>query len=233
MEPLDRLHQAIDYLKDKGKIHKQQDIADKLGIGKSYVSEAIKGKPRQFTKGFLARFASAYSEYINEEWLLTGEGVMAKNMTFSIPAETGSSYLKLVHQIIESKSAFKPHIEAKASAGFMDGFSEGDYGRNMRSVIEFFPQYDFTIEVQGDSMLPDYAEGDILACRISTDRINPPIGKVCVIDSKDGPVVKEIKAVNRDSITLHSLNPRYRDYKVDFDNINQIAVVVGSIRPGE
>lgn len=47
-----RLLQAIDYLKDKGQIHKQQDIADKLGKGKSYISEVMANKNGRLTDGF-------------------------------------------------------------------------------------------------------------------------------------------------------------------------------------
>lgn len=49
-----RLLQAIDYLKDKGQIHKQQDIVDRLGKDKSNISEALRGKKKRLTDGFLS-----------------------------------------------------------------------------------------------------------------------------------------------------------------------------------
>lgn len=231
-EALNRLNQAIDYLKDNGKVHRQQDIADALGMNKSYLSYALKGKDRYFTEGFLSRFAAAYSDDINEKWLLTGEGTMSKKIIFSIPANLENVYAELARRVIDSNLPYKykPHISAKASAGFMSGLAEGEYGNDMRTPISFLPDYDFTIEVQGDSMMPKYVEGDILACRTWYDRLVPPVGKICVIDSKEGAVVKEIRRVNEDSITLHSINPKYKDYNLDFESINQIAVVVGFLR---
>ena len=70
-ESFDRLKQAVKFLKKQGRIHKQQDIADTLNMPKSSISEAMAGKPRCFTDGFLRRFAAAYGHYINKEWLLT------------------------------------------------------------------------------------------------------------------------------------------------------------------
>lgn len=202
-----RLHQAIDYLKDNGIIHKQQDIADGLNMGKARVSEALNGKEGKFTKGFLTRFASAYSSYINEHWLLTGEGKME----------------------LPDKS-LRAHIGVKAAAGFMVGIIERDSDDDMRAKIPFLPEYDFTIVANGDSMQPTIESGEILACRIVRDRINLPIGKICVIDSNDGAVVKVLKEIKGSDVILHSLNANYNDYPIPASSINNLAVVVGMVR---
>lgn len=206
-EAHNRFKQAIEYLRDIGKSHNQQDIADAIDMGKANFSRAVNGDQRYFTKGFLKRFAAAYSDYISEEWLLTGEGEMA----------------------VPDKS-LRPHIGVKAAAGFMVGIGENDKGDDLRSRIPFFSDYDFTITTDGQSMLPEISDGDILACRISNDRANPPIGKICVIDSKEGAAVKVIKGASDSSITLHSLNPDYKDYEVAVSDLNRIAVVVGVIK---
>lgn len=207
-QALKRLHQAVDYLKDKGRVHKDKDIVDELGMNKGNASRALNGNERYFTEGFLKRFAAAYSDYINEEWLLTGVGEMKtpdRNM--------------------------RPHVHAKVAAGFMSGISEGETGDDMRPAVPFFPDYDFTIEVHGDSMMPDFQEGDLLACRIAKDRMNPPIGKVCVIDALDGAAVKQITRTTDSAIVCHSLNPAFRDYEVEFSSVNQLAEVIGLLRP--
>ena len=203
-----RLGQAIEYLRDIGKSHNQQDLADTIGMSKANFSRAVNGTPRYFTKGFIMRFASAYSDYINKDWLISGEGEIA------VPDKT-----------------MRPHFDAKASAGFMCGVSEGETG-TLRPRIPGMKDYDFTIEVEGDSMMPCLESGDLLVCRRSIDRANPPIGKICVIDSKDGAAVKVIVSANDDTetFTLHSLNPDYTDYEVEFTDILDIAEVVGLVR---
>lgn len=210
IEAYRRLNQAVEYLKDNGKARKHEEIADLTGIPRPHISAALKGDPKRITEGNLRKFASAYSDYINEKWLLTGEGEMAKQLR-----------------------ELRPHIHAKAAAGFMNAVSEGEYGEDQRPMIPFFRDYDFTIEVQGRSMLPDYREGDILACKIAKDRLNPPIDKVCVIDGREGAAVKVITGLNdsETAIICHSYNLAYPDYETEFSNINHIAVVVGMIRP--
>lgn len=206
-EILLRLHQSIDYLKDIGKIHKQQDIADAMGMGKARVSEALKGKEGKFTDHFINSYWETYKDYINKDWLLTGEGRME----------------------VADKS-LRPHYDSKASAGFMDGINEGKMSAEFRPMLNYISNYDFSIDVSGDSMLPRIEDGDTLMCRKSIDRLNPPIGKTCVLDTKEGVVVKIIKNVTDNAVVLHSLNVDYRDYAVEFDNINGIAEVVGSFR---
>ena len=159
------------------------------------------------TVGLLERVADTFPEYLNRQYLVTGEGELAN-----------------------TSHSQRPHVSAKASAGFMDNLSEADYGDDTRPLIPGMPHYTFTINAKGDSMLPRIEDGDMLLCRKLTDRLNPPIGKICVLDTKDGWVVKVIKGVTEDTMTLHSLNPDYRDYDIDLNTILGIAQVVGLVR---
>lgn len=201
-----RLLQAIEYLKDNGLARKHEEIADLTGISRPNVSAAIRGNARYITEGNLKRFARAYSDFINENWLLTGEGEMR------VPDKL-----------------LKPHFDAVARAGFMGDYNEGESGR-LTGLESFMPQYDFTIMAQGDSMNPEIHSGDILLCRILLDRQNVPVGKICVIDSSDGALVKEISETSEECVTLHSLNPAYQDVKVKLDDINGLAVVAAILR---
>ena len=202
-----RFTQSIEYLKDMGKARKHEEIAELMGRPRPHVSAAINGNMARFTEGFVKAFAAAYSDYIDEHWLLTGEGEMA----------------------VPDKS-LRPHFDTKASAGFMDGLSEGKMSAEFRAMAIPTLNYDFSIDASGDSMMPRIEDGDSLLCRRSTDRANAPIGKICVIDTKDGVVVKIISKVTATSMVLHSLNPKYEDYSIDLENILGIAEVVGLTR---
>lgn len=202
-----RLKKAVDYLKLKEVIATLKDVAVHLDRNPANVIKAINGDKRYLTKPFIADFATVYSDYINEDWLLMGKGEMEAD---AIP--------------------MRPHLETTAAAGSMVGISEGEYGDNLKEIIPGIPDYDFTITADGSSMEPRIESGDILACRIVRDPLNPPLGKVCVIDSKEGWVVKVVKEVKEDYMVLHSINPKYKDYSVDFSAILNIAIVVGMIR---
>lgn len=207
MDTILRLKQALDYLRYQGVETQHENIAKTLNRERVSVTKALNGNKRYLTKPFLKDFAQAYSSYINEEWLVNGNGPMCP------PDETE-----------------RPHFEAKASAGFMSGESRPEMSPEMRAAIVDIPEYDFTIEVTGDSMEPEIRNGDILACLRCTDSLNPPMRRICVLDLREGPVVKIISSINTDSVTLHSLNPRYRDYEVPFADILGVAAVIGVIR---
>lgn len=202
-----RLLQAIDYLKNNGKARNHEEIALLTHTSRPNVTSAINGNPRYVTEPFIRRFANAYSDYINEEWLSTGNGEMEA-----------------------PDDSLRPHYDAKASAGFMDDLSEGKMSAEFRAIAIPILNYDFSIDASGNSMMPRIENGDTLLCKISDDRLNPPLGKICVIDTMDGAVVKEITEVGETSLTLHSLNPNYDDYEIDLSSINRIAEVVGLLR---
>lgn len=207
MDAFARIHKAIDYLKDKGIIHKQRDIVEMLNGNESNITQALKGNARYLTKPFLRRFAKAYSEFISEDWLVDEKGKM------EVPDKN-----------------LRPHYDAQAAAGFLDGISEGKMSAEFRAMAIPTLNYDFSIDVRGDSMSPKIEDGDTLLCRKSNDRLNLPIGKICLLDTKEGFVVKEILKVGEESITIHSINPAYADREIEFSNILGVAEVVGLIR---
>lgn len=209
---MDTLHQrllkAFDYLKDRGAIHTQTQFAELLGKTQQNVNAAFKDAPKRCTMGLMKTIADTFPDVLNRDYLLNGEG------------EVG----------VPDKS-LRPHFDAKACAGFMCGVSEPESG-TMRPQFPGMREYDFTIEVEGDSMQPDIKPGDLLMCRFLNDRMNAPIGKVCVIGGKESAVVKLIVDANDEKVTLHSFNPdpKYRDYTVEDSDIVNIAEVVGLVR---
>lgn len=205
-EKIERLLQSIDYLKDKGKIHKQQDIVESMGINKGNLSKALKGDPAYLTGGFLKRFAEAYKDFINPEWLVNGVGEM----------ETPD----------KSK---RPFVDIQARAGFIDDIASGSPSVDFYNAIVGIPDYDFTVKAYGDSMLPVIHDGDILACRRTTDRLSISPTNIYVFDTKNGMVVKCIAGASDDEVLLHSLNPAYPDYSVAADSVLGVARVIGVV----
>lgn len=207
---MDSLHQrlikAYELLLNNGEVHTQAQFAERIGKRATQVSDAFKDRPKRCTLGLMKAIADAFPDVLSRDYLLKGEGDVA------LPTRT-----------------VRPHYEAMASAGFMSGVSEGEKGTPME-LIPGMADYDFTINASGDSMLPEIKTGDLLVCRRCTDRANPPIGKICVIDARDGAVVKVIAGAADGALTLHSLNPRYADYPLDFSDVLGVAEVVGMTR---
>lgn len=205
-----RLLQALEYLHDNGKALTQQEIAEATGIKQPNVSEAIKGNPARLTKGFLKKFAAAYSEYINADYLLDGVGALER------PAKNT-----------------RPHIPMQVAAGptgvAIDTISEAEVEH--LPIIAALPEYDFTVGVKGDSMEPVLIDGDTLACRKLNDRHEIKSGKIYVLETTEGAVAKQIARYSAKGVTLHSLNPKYDDYTIAPDTVRSVSQIVGLIRP--
>lgn len=84
MDRKERLNEAVNYLKYKGVVRTQQDIASKMGTtgkkpSRGNISSALSGKESVLTDQFIARFCAAFKE-ISYTWLLLGHGEMLTNM---------------------------------------------------------------------------------------------------------------------------------------------------------
>ena len=202
----ERLKNAYLHLKGKGLVHSKSDMARAVGVRVNNFMDAFGLRGNYMNESLLTKVADAFPAILNRDYLLTGEG-----------------------DVVAPDKTMRPHYDAKACAGFMCGISDGETG-TLRPMIPGMKDYDFTIGVDGDSMIPRIEPGDLLVCRKATDRANAPIGKICVLDGKDGAVVKVIAGATDDTVTLHSLNPDYADYTVDAADILDIAEVVGLVR---
>lgn len=229
-----RFRQSFDYLKDNGVLHKQSDLCDALGIGRSHVSEFYNGKEKYFTEGNVRKFAAAYSDYINEDWLLTGEGRMEKKLTFEVPSDLADGYLSLANKIINDRGSLRPHIpadKAVVAAGFVGSaigsVQEGEC--EVRPMMAPLPWYDFTIEVSGDSMEPTLRSGDTIACEWLHDSTEFVHNRIYVLDTAEGAVVKRVERKGN-TLHCHSDNLEYPDFDVPVDIVLRSARVVGLVR---
>lgn len=212
METFTRLKQSIDFMRYMGVHCGHDDIARKLGRNRVNVTKAINGDSRYLTRSFLRSFASAYSDYINEDWLLDGKGQMEKT----------------------DRRSTRPHIpadKAVVAAGFVGSaigsVQEGEC--EVRPVMAPLPWYDFTIEVSGDSMEPTLRSGDTIACEWLHDSTEFVHNRIYVLDTAEGAVVKRVERKGN-TLHCHSDNLEYPDFDVPVDIVLRSARVVGLVR---
>lgn len=74
MDKKERFQAAYHYLKDRGMLHTQKGLAEKMESTSPNISSALKGINTVLTDNFLRRFNSAYGYIFNEKWLIKGEG---------------------------------------------------------------------------------------------------------------------------------------------------------------
>lgn len=151
---------------------------------------------------------------VSAEWLLRGEDVK------SIESNREGDSVKTL-----------PRIPYDAEAGSLtdavDGITEMQCER--LAVVAAFPKYDFTIRVTGRSMEPMYFAGDEVACLRVNESQFLQWGRVHVLDTSQGVVIKRIYE-NGDSIRCSSFNPEYPDFNVPKADIRSYNLVVGALR---
>lgn len=204
----ERLKAAYNYLRSQGVLHTVSEFAAALGKSQGDISSALAAKGRVMTTGLLKRVGETFPEYFNMKWLLTGEGKM---------------------EAIDK--SLKPHYPATVSAGILtgaiDAVKESDV--TYEQPISRFPQYDYTIDVDGHSMEPTYSDKGMVACRRLYDHDEIKLGHAYIIATRDGAVLKRIVSKTLSSIRVISDNPEYKPYSIDTDSILAIDEVVGSV----
>lgn len=125
-----------------------------------------------------------------------------------------------------------PLLPFSAVAGYMSDNNGADmFGGESVMFSDFADRgADCAIRVDGNSMWPRYSSGDILAIRIIRDPAFFQWGRVYVLSTTQGCVVKRLfpDPSDEDRIICHSENAeQYPDYKITKGDILAVAIVVG------
>lgn len=83
MDKEKHINEIYGYLKSIGRIHTQNDFAEAINSNKGSVSSMLSGKEGYLTDNLFLRIYVAFDDVFNKEWLLTGEGEMAKTNNLS------------------------------------------------------------------------------------------------------------------------------------------------------
>lgn len=178
-------------------------------------------------------------EYLNIEWLMTGNGKMLVK-TPIFPSEEVSDTVK--EAIVQYRNSFtytpKPFIHTIPP--IINGFSKAiEIGNYTEVPIPFIEDYDFTLRAHGDSMIKienpqkSIEDQDIVVCRFWKNRSYIRWGEVYVLSTAEGCIIKKIMpSENNDYIKCVSFNQEngYDPYDLPISEILDWAIVVGSIR---
>ena len=138
-----------------------------------------------------------------------------------------------INEVSEVISLYQVEVvsETAAASGFNYGFGYDDTDRETIEVDERPPRHDIATKVSGDSMQPDYQDGDILY--LVDKGLTTYNGDLAVIAYGDRSYFKKIYTENG-RLRLVSLNDKYEDIILDFppaeDTHIKIYAVVGVYR---
>ena len=223
---------ALECLIGDNIVSDKKDFAKKLGISPSMITEIYKGRSAVGTTA-IQNIVKLFN--ISGDWLLTGEGPMLKSAssdTSSVknPAPVAQS-IQVTKQPMGSRKGI-PLIPLSAMAGaFTSDISVMDYECE-RYEVPSFEGADFLIPVKGDSMLPTYLSGDLVACqKIALSDIFFQWNKTYVLDTDQGALIKRVRqGSDQQHILLVSDNATYTPFELPISALHAIALVRGIIR---
>lgn len=140
-------------------------------------------------------------------WVFTGEGEMLKSTAPALIPSTS---------IVEGT----PLLPVEAWGGSLAGSSIAVLAEQCKKYNVPISNIDYLIPIAGDSMMPDYCPGDIVAIKRINERAFIEWGKVYVLDTCNGVVIKEIQpSKDEGCITCVSRNKpeKYRPFEVNLD----------------
>jgi transcriptional regulator with XRE-family HTH domain len=215
----------VTFIKRKGLSQKKFETM--VGLSNGYVNNISKGIGAEKMQRILSTFPE-----LNQEWLLLGEGNM---LVESIESNA--------EPLTNERRVGVRLVSQYAYAGYLSGYGDDEYLDSL-PLIDFTPDREMTgnwlaFEVRGDSMddgsKESYIEGEIVICR----EVEPDYWRDSrlfinkrdfVIVHKEGILIKRIIAHDVDShtITIHSLNPLYKDRTINLKDVLQIYSIIES-----
>lgn len=201
-------------------------FASRLGITPQGLSTWIKRNT------FDAELIFSKCEGVSAKWLLTGEGeLIAKNHQTKIEENAREDENNVAHPAQNPKEGI-PLIPFSAMAGALTGEQSVLEYECERYVIPAFNGADFLMPVKGNSMMPTYISGDIVACqRVPMSGLFFQWNKPYVLDTAQGAIIKRIKpGSDKQHVLIVSDNKEYDPFELPYEDIYAVALVIGIIR---
>ena len=206
-----------------------QKLADYFGVKKSDIDTTFKEESINSSSAVLSKskIQSIYDELEPLE--------QRKVVTYAekLRDEQEKRRKAKINEVSEVISLYQVEVvsETAAACGFNYGFGYEDTDRETIEVDEKPPHHDIATKVSGDSMQPDYQDGDILY--LVDKGLTTYNGDLAVIAYGDRSYFKRIYTENG-RLRLVSLNDKYEDIILDFppaeDTHIKIFSVVGVYR---
>ncbi len=207
----------------------KKGFEDEVGLSRGNLSQWRNGviPPKA-----LQKILDAHPE-LSQDWLLTGKGSMLYSDHDYDHEEKTPAYNSRNDR--PNKQASLPLLPMDCIAGYSGWDNAGVRLSDCPQYIvpEFInAQAEFLIRVSGSSMYPKYSSGDILACRKVQQITFIQWGKVYVIDSQQGVMVKRLfeDPSDHNCIICKSDNDNYPPFSLPKEEIRSLSIVVGVIR---
>ncbi|WP_418471235.1 helix-turn-helix domain-containing protein [Eubacterium callanderi] len=224
----------------------QRAFGDQVDIGQSTIAMFEKAQ-RSLRDIHIKRICTEFN--VNEKWLRNGEGSMfiepsepleeIKEIIDTLDIEHLQKMKECLDMIIEYRehnggiavlypeTVSRPVFDLPAAAGtgqFLDSYGYTDMSFPADVVP---PDSNFGVRISGDSMEPEFSDGEIVFVKQQPTLNNGDIG-IFVLNT-DGYLKKF--CLNENGYTLVSFNPKYEPIKItENDNIRIVGKVLGKYK---
>jgi phage repressor protein C with HTH and peptisase S24 domain len=248
-----RLRKVFDYLVFRGAFKTQGEFAEIIAANKTNLSSAMNGNEKYLSDSLFQKICTAFPA-LNEEWLKTGEGEMLKvPATLTVFAPTDEERREIgesvdikaypAEVVEEIKAEVAEEIKEEMAIPIISPEIANDPKTNIKKYIddkadelEHINPSDLTHQADGaerirkTSMLPTFAPGDIVFVKFIKDKHNIIDGQTYYFDMRTRPTMIRRVKIEGDKLRLIAKNPAFGDMLVSFDDILNIADIVGLFR---
>lgn len=184
-------------------------FAERIGARQSTIATMFM-RNSEIKAGMLEKIANVIPD-LSMDWLISGKGDMIAR--------------------VASGTDGVPLYRAEAAAGFgSSDFAIEDKDIEARYKVRELDNANFMLHVRGDSMSPNYNNGDIVAVRTIIDHRSIQWGKPHLISSRvHGLLIKRIYEDDASVIAV-SDNPSYKPIYINKSDITGVASIIGCIK---
>ena len=207
-------------------------FASAIGVGATVIQNIVGARQGKPSYDVIEKICA--NANISPEWLLTGNGDMlkstAKHEPTSAPQRPAVTIDPAEH--VDDWHQGIPLIPFSAMAGALRGEIQVCEYECEHYIVPEFKTANFLITINGDSMLPTYKSGDIVACqREAMTSVFFQWNRPYVLDTAQGAILKRIRpGSDKEHILIVSDNPAYNPFELPLSEIYSVALVVGFIR---
>ena len=207
-------------------------FASAIGVGATVIQNIVGARQGKPSYDVIEKICA--NANISPEWLLTGNGDMlkstAKHEPTSAPQRPAVTIYPAEH--VDDWHQGIPLIPFSAMAGALRGEIQVCEYECEHYIVPEFKTANFLITINGDSMLPTYKSGDIVACqREAMTSVFFQWNRPYVLDTAQGAILKRIRpGSDKEHILIVSDNPAYNPFELPLSEIYSVALVVGFIR---
>lgn len=200
------LKEIINKIKYEGKFRTQGEIARRLGYTQQYLSDVLNGRVPisvEFTNKLIETFPE-----LNTICLPDSEAEILKT-----PANSNT---------IATLLCEVPLLPISAQGGSLNDFVVSVKDSDCEKVISPIKGAEYAMPVAGDSMSPEYPSGSQILIKRINERAFIDWGKVYVLDTCNGTVIKKLMPPTSDDKNLVrcvSINQDYPPFEVNLCDV--------------